>query len=167
MNRNDLAGSSQGHAEMAGAVVRTFVGVNQKRQILRNEMIEKGVQVRPRFGVSILHDDQAGGGVADECGYLPARNSRLCDEVPEIVSNLVGALTFGVYGDFAGVGFKIHLAICGVSSPQKLTYQPINGATNRPEQRMPEEAVNSTPLPCHCGPEAICQRRQAHSRSWS
>ncbi len=70
-HRNGFAASGQGHSEMARAVVRAFVGVNEKGQIFGNQMIKKGMKICPRESVSIFHDDQARAGVLHEYRHLP------------------------------------------------------------------------------------------------
>jgi len=55
---------------VTGAVIGAFVGMNEKRKILGDKMVEERVQVRPRLGVGIFHDDEAGARVLNKNSEL-------------------------------------------------------------------------------------------------
>ena len=52
----------QAHADVRGHVVTAFVSVDKVRRILRDEVVEEGVQVGARGRISVLHDHQRAAG---------------------------------------------------------------------------------------------------------
>ncbi len=108
VNRNRLAGSSQRHSQVARAVVRSFVGMDEVGKIFRDQVIEERMQIRPRFRISIFHDDQAGGRVANEHGCLSGNDSGVSNKLAQLTTDFVGAFTVRIDGDFAGVSFNTH-----------------------------------------------------------
>lgn len=41
VNRNDLTGAGESHTQVAGTIIWTLIGVNEKREVFRNEVIEE------------------------------------------------------------------------------------------------------------------------------
>ena len=108
VNRNHFARSGEGHAEMARTVVRSFVGMNEKRKIFRDEMIKEGMKVGPCIRVRILHDDETRTGVLNEDGELARTQTGFGDETAKLGRDLVGPFAMSRNGELAGVGLECH-----------------------------------------------------------
>lgn len=106
--RDYFAGASQCHSQMAWTVVRALVGVDKIGKILRNKVIEKGMQIGSRLRICVLHDDQTGAGVADKNSELTALNPRFIKEVPDFPGEFIGPFSACGNGKFARVSFKVH-----------------------------------------------------------
>ena len=91
-NRNDLAASTQHHANVGRHVILTFVGVNKIRRVFRNKMIKERMKVRARAGVGILHDDQARTGVLDENRDGACLDTRLGNNTGNLPGDLISPL---------------------------------------------------------------------------
>lgn len=89
---NHFTGPGERHADVTWHIIRPFEGVHKIRSILRDQMIKKGFQISPRTGIRILHDHQAGRGMAHKNGNGPSLNSTPCHHRSDFSSNLIGPL---------------------------------------------------------------------------
>ena len=91
-NRNNLATSTQHHANVGGHVIRTFVGVNEIRRIFRNKVIKERMKVRAGTGVSIFHNYQTGAGVLHENRNGARLDTRIGNNPGNLPRDLISAL---------------------------------------------------------------------------
>ena len=91
INRNDLTGAGEGHAQMAGTIVRPLIGVDEVRKVFRNEVIEEGMKIGARFGVSVLHYDKAGTGVLNKNCDLTIDDASFVNKIPYLPRDFVGS----------------------------------------------------------------------------
>lgn len=99
-DRNHFAGSGEGHSEMTGTVVGTFVGVNQIRQIFRNQIIKKGMKIGPGRWIGIFHDDETGTGMPYKDSDLPAINPTGPNESLDLVGDFISPFSCRFYRKF-------------------------------------------------------------------
>lgn len=111
MNRDYFAGSCERHPKMAGAVIGPFIGVHQKWQIFRNEVVEESVEIGSRFGVGVLHYHKAGAGMLDEEGHLSASNARIVQKGFGCSADLVSSFAVGPKFNFVSVSLKCHILV--------------------------------------------------------
>lgn len=91
VNRNDLTGAGEGHAQVAGTIVRALVGVDEVREVFRNEVIEEGMKIGARFGISVLHDHKAGTGVLNKNCDLTIDDASFVNKIPYLPRDFVGS----------------------------------------------------------------------------
>ena len=91
MNRNDLTGAGEGHAQVARTIVRALIGVDEVREVFRNEVIEEGMEIGARFGIGILHDHKAGTGVLNKNCDLTIDDATFANEILYLPGYFVGS----------------------------------------------------------------------------
>ena len=104
---NDFTRSSQCHAQMARHVVGTLGDMNEIAGVFRNQAVEESVQVRPRGGVGVFVDDQAGAGVLDEHRRDTRHDSALTNDLSDLIRDLVRPFPTCPYGEAIGVRGEI------------------------------------------------------------
>jgi len=95
---NDFTGAGERHADMTGHVVRAFVGVDKPRRVFRHQFIKKYFKIPPRARICILHDDQAGTGVADKHRYRAMLNSSIAHDAGDLACDFGGSFSVGAEG---------------------------------------------------------------------
>src|SRR5690242_12210506 len=78
-NRDSFAGAREHHANVRGAVVAAFGGVNKIIRVLRHEALKKFLQVLSRDAIGIFHDNEAATGVLDENSHYAVAHAGFVD----------------------------------------------------------------------------------------
>ena len=89
-NRDCLAGTRQGHANVRRHVIPAFRTVSKVISIFRHQTIEKFLQVMSRRGIRIFHENDAATRVPNKYGDCPIAHPALVDLRLDIVGDFVG-----------------------------------------------------------------------------
>ena len=89
-DRNNLTRPGQGHAQMAGRVVRSFQGVDVIA-LLGNNRLKIRMEIGAGTGIGIFVDDQAGAGVLNKNGGRACLDSAVPNDPDDFLRDLVGS----------------------------------------------------------------------------
>ena len=103
-DRDYFARAGQDGTDVRSAVVAAFRGVLEIRGVLGHEALEKFLQIAPRGGIGVLHNDQAATGVPNENGDRAAFHPALSDKRGNAIGDFVGAFPLGGKSDRGVVG---------------------------------------------------------------
>ena len=90
----------EGRPDVGRHVILTLRRVNKERVAIRNEPIEKGVQITPDIRVGILLDEQRCGSVAQMQGKQTRSHALGRDPLPQRAGKLVKAAPTGLNSEF-------------------------------------------------------------------
>jgi hypothetical protein len=127
-NRHCLAGARQRHADVRWHVVAAFGTVSKIMSILRDQTIEKFLQVAPRGGIGIFHDDQAAAGVLNKDSHRSIADAGLVDLCLNFICDFVGP--FSISADFELILLNTHRRLennTGSTNSRALIFVPGSG----------------------------------------
>jgi hypothetical protein len=91
-NRDCLAGTRQGHADVRRHVIAAFRTVSKVISIFRHQTIEKFLQVMSRRGIGVFHENDAATRVLNKHRDCPTAQAALIDFRLNLVGDFVGPL---------------------------------------------------------------------------
>ena len=90
-----LGASREYHPNVRRHIIGTFISVDEIGFILGHQPVKILVQIRPRVGVGVLHDDQRATGMLDKDRCDALLDTRLFEDVLNLVGDGVGAFATG------------------------------------------------------------------------
>lgn len=87
--------SSESHLDVAGHIVRTFVGVGEVAVVFWYEAVEEAFKVVTGAWVRIFHENEAAAGVSAKDGERAVLQTGLAERVAGLVGNFESALAAG------------------------------------------------------------------------
>lgn len=97
-NGDHFACAGEGHADVAGHVVGTFVGMDEPGSIFGNQAFEKFLQITAGTGIRVLHDDETGTRVLHHDSDCSVSNFGIADDGIDLCGDFSGALATTAYG---------------------------------------------------------------------
>jgi hypothetical protein len=91
-NRDCLAGTRQGHADVRRHVISPFRTVSKVLSSFRHQTIEKFLQVMSRRGIGVFHENDAATRVLNKHRDCPTVQTALLDLRLDLVGDFVGPL---------------------------------------------------------------------------
>ena len=90
--RYDLRRACQRHFDMAWHIVGPLHGMDKMRIVLRNQLLEKTLEIGPRCRVGIFHDHKAATGMTAKYGHRALTKAAFAQLLSYLTGNLIGSL---------------------------------------------------------------------------